>query len=311
MPEIKSSAPQLPAELSAEEMIAALPDIKVADARSPDGRRMRRTIKKGLAHLILREIATSMRRGHRGRNSTDIVNHYDVNYQTGARNAAASYDKPARYDLFRFGNRFIAEADGRQFLRSMTERLGDIIETLEPKELCEVGSGSGRNLMYLAARFPTLPCTGYELTAGGVAIAKAFQGIDELPETGYGRFYRLNRSGMDNLRRIDFVQASAFDLPAADQSLDVVYTFAALEQMQLGIDDALAELRRVARRYVLLFEPFADFNDGLGRAYLWARNYFRMNLDELPAHGFEVVRTWRSVPVKPTFAYGFVLLKRR
>ncbi len=86
---------------------------------------------------------------------------------------------------------------------------------------------------------------------------------------------------------------------------------AALEQMHIGFERALAELRHIARRYVLLAEPFSDCNDALGRLYLWAHNYFRMRIGQLPAHGLEPVRIWKALPVKPTFAHALVLCRPR
>ena len=77
--------------------------------------------------------------------------------------------------------------------------------------------------------------------------------------------------------------------------------------MQDGLPKALSELRRVSRRHVLMFEPFADFNDTLGRTYLWSVDYFRMRLAELEQHGLRPVATWRNYPIKPTFAFGMVL----
>jgi ubiquinone/menaquinone biosynthesis C-methylase UbiE len=114
---------------------------------------------------------------------------------------------------------------------------------------------------------------------------------------------------MDNVRRIEFETASAFDLPAADRSIDVVFTFAALEQMELGLDKALSEIRRVAGRYVLLYEPFADANKSLERAYLWSRNYFRMSSERLRDHGLEPVKIWKGFPLKPTFGYALLLCR--
>ena len=298
----------LPSELSTNDLVAMLPEGSAPiDARSAQGRRLRRTIQKGLAHLVLRDTVKLLR--HAEKERRDKLDKYETSYDVDARNAANNYDKIGRKDLFRLGDDFIVELEGRQFLRLMTERLGDILEKLEPESLCEVGAGMGRNLLSLASRFPTVRCAAFELSSSGVATAKALQSLPDLPDTSYGRFYNIDPTHMDNVRRIDFQQGSAYNLPAADNSYDVVYTFAALEQMHDGIDAAMSELRRIARRYVLLFEPFTDCNDLLGRAYLRARNYFRMPIVDLPAYGFEIVRTWRVVPVKPTFAYGFVLLR--
>ncbi len=164
--------------------------------------------------------------------------------------------------------------------------------------------------MHVAARLPDAQCTGFELTKAGVAMAQSLQALD-LPQTAYGRLYGVTPENLPFVRRARFVTASAFDLPVEDGAFDLVYTFAALEQMGDGQPKALREIRRISRRHVLLYEPFADANDLAGRAYLWSRNYFRLRSDELRRYGLEPVRMWRNVPVKPTFAYAAVLCEVR
>jgi hypothetical protein len=209
---------------------------------------------------------------------------------------------------YRLGRHFLAKIEGGRMVFALTRRAGDILGALRPESLCEVGSGQGRSLLYLANRFASVPCVGFELAEAGVHMAQHLQKLD-LPHTGYGRVYSLTPGGMDNVRRTAFFQASAFDLPAPDRAYDVVLTMMALEQMQRGYERALAEVRRIARRYVLLFEPFADANDALQRLYLWSRDYFRLKIDALRPHGLEPVRVWTALPVKPTFAYAFVLCR--
>lgn len=302
----------LPPELTVNELTAALPPgVAAIDIHSQQGRGLAQQIRNGIAHLVLNEFLASIRRGYRGRSKSDILDHYDHSYAGDARRIADGFNAPERRVSYRLGNHFVAEVEGKYILQFVTRRLGDILASLSPENLCEVGAGNGRNLLYLAERFASVPCTGFELTEAGVATAKKLQKMADLPATGYGQLYRLGAGGMENVRKTKFVCASAIDLPAADRSFDIVYTFAALEQMEIEINQVLSELRRVARRYVLLYEPFADCNDWLGRSYLWARNYFRLSFDDLPKHGFEIVRTWSVVPVKPTFAYAFALLKPR
>ena len=101
----------------------------------------------------------------------------------------------------------------------------------------------------------------------------------ELPQEELGRLYGLASAGMDNVRAIDLRQGSGFAVPA--------------------IRARAAELRRIARGYALIRKPFADCNDLLGRSYQWSRNFFRMRIDQLAAHGLELVRMWSA---KPTFA---------
>jgi SAM-dependent methyltransferase len=262
--------------------------------------------------MVLQEVGKAMRNGHRGRSAKELQNYYDGSYSTSdegdALETANSYAAPSRRLLYRFGTRYAASVEGRYMVRFMTKRAGDILASISPENLCEVGSGHGRNLLYLANRMPGVPCTGIELTAAGVTTAKKFQNLD-LVETGYGRVYGLTSNGMNNVRQTKFIQGSAMQLPAETNAFDVVTTFAALEQMQLGVDQALTEIRRVAKRYVLLYEPFADANDVLQRLYLWSRNYFRMRIDALHAFGLDPVQVWTGVPVKPSFGYAFVLCR--
>ena len=299
-----------PNELTLEEFAAALsPGSRMIDAESAEGRRLRRTIARGLVHLTLREVIRAVQSGHRGRRAGEVQQYYQHWYKEEPLEVIKSYGRPGRAIPFRFGSEHIAITDARYPLRLITERLGKIIAAQNPREVCEVGCGHGRNLFYLANRMPSIEFSGYELSAAAVNVAQRLQQLD-LPCTEYGRLYRLENSTMDNVRRIRFEQASAFKLPAADESFDLVFTSAALEQMQDGLDDALAEIRRVARRHVLLYEPFGDYNDSLGRLYLWSRNYFRLRTSDLARHGLRVVRIWRSLPVKPTFAYAFALCER-
>jgi SAM-dependent methyltransferase len=302
----------LPPELTAQELVAAMADgASVVSVRSVQGRRIQRTISRGIAHLVLRELQTSVRQGRRGRSGSEVRDYYDRSYSVDAEALAESFGARERFNYYRLGSALIAEVEGRHVLRFVTTRLGDILASLSPGDLGEIGCGNGRNLLYLAERFPSVPCMGYELTEAGVTAARRLQDMADLPDTGYGRLYRLGQAGMDNVRGIRFVCAPASKLPIEDRAHDVVFSVAALEQMHPDLDRVFSELRRVTRRYVLLYEPFADCNDWWGRAYLWARNYFRLKFDDLPRHGFEVVRTWRMLPVKPTFAYAFALLKPR
>ena len=302
-----------PLELTDEDMIAALPATERAtEATSPEGKRMRATLTKGLVHLVAKELAAAVRKGYRGRSGGDVTEFYESSYSgDGAAAAIANdYGRPARRNLWRFGDRYIAQAEGRLMVRYWTLRGIDILKSLDDIEtLCEVGCGHGRNLLAIANHLPNVRCTGFELTEAGAAIARDLQKLD-LPNTEYGKLYSVAPGGMVNVRETVFRQASAFKLPVEDNSFDIVTTFAALEQMQLQLPRALSEVRRVTRKYALLYEPFADVNPPLQQMYLWSRNYFRMPIADLRKHGLEPVQVWNRIPAKPTFAYAFVLCRK-
>ena len=80
-----------------------------------------------------------------------------------------------------------------------------------------------------------------------------------------------------------------------------------IEQMADRYPEALFELRRISRKYVILHEPFFDVNDGFGNTYLWSQNYFRIRVQELERHGLRVRQLTRCLPVKLAFAYAIVI----
>src|SRR5690606_15819330 len=108
------------------------------------------------------------------------------------------------------------------------------------------------------AVFPEIAFAGAELTPSGVAAARSVQG-EPLPD-GVERFAPMPVQSRTAHQRIDFNQADARSLPFADDSFDLVFTRLAVEQMEAIRDEALAEIRRVTRSYVVFVEPFADFN---------------------------------------------------
>ena len=300
----------MPEDWTTEQLLAGLPPETAPIAvKSPEGRVLARQRFRGVSHLVLLEMKRALRQGHRGRRAQEVVDHYEPDYAGEAKQVANSYDDPQRPILFRFNDQF-AKVEGRHALSLAAKLVGDVAATLEPGSVAEIGCGHGRALHHMAARLPEAECFGYEITHSGVEMARQLQALD-LPDTAYGRFYGITPENLASVRRTQFETASAFDLPIEDGRFDLVYTNAALEQMSDGLPKALSELRRVSRKYVLLYEPFADFNDLPSRAYLWSRNYFRLHSTDLRKYGLEPVRYWHNLPVKPTFAYGLVLFEVR
>jgi ubiquinone/menaquinone biosynthesis C-methylase UbiE len=287
----------LPEDLSPRQICEMLGTAAI-DARSDEGRRIRRTMTRGLAHLIAKELLQAARQGHRGRSSAAIKTFY--NHRKDATSPLRAAKQP-RLNDYSVGDVFVTSMRVSTAKYFAMQRIADVVTALNPETLCEVGCGSGRNLFYLASKFPSLQCDGYELAATRVNIAKQGQAT-ALANTELASLYQVDVRQMDNIKRINFVEASAFDIPAPDQGYDVVLTCEALEQMQLGLGKALSELRRISRQYVLMYEPFADVNGFLQRTYLWSRNYFRTSVHELRAHGLEPVKLWEDFRTSPLSA---------
>lgn len=301
----------LPNDLTPDEMLAGLSKYgTVVPVATGEEKALRRTISRGIIHLIILNLIALIRTGHRGRGKAeDVAAFYERAY--GANKSIQQVDGQSSLQpiLFRLGRDRVVRTDTSSYRRFMVSCLGDIVAACEPNSVCEVGCGRGFNLFYLANKLRQVQCAGYDISENAIMAARELQARTDLSSTDYGKALGLSDASLENVRKIDFQVGSAFSLPAADKSFDLVYTNAALEQMDSNIGQALSELRRTARRYVLMREPFAEGNDALGRAFLWSQGYFRMRASELASHGLEPIRIWTEFPVKPKFAYSFVLCK--
>ena len=96
-------------------------------------------------------------------------------------------------------------------------------------------------------------------------------------------------------------------LPRADSSVDVVFTSHALEPNHGRERDLLAELLRVARRQLLLFEPSWENADELARARMQQHGYVRDLPQHVEAAGGRLVSVEPLPnplnPQNPTFCY--------
>lgn len=169
-------------------------------------------------------------------------------------------------------------------------------ETIQPTSALEVGCGNGLNLFVLTGHFPNIHFSGIELSDQGVAAAHRGCEQSRLPDEilTFADGLIVDPSAH---QRLDIRQGSAQTLPFAANSFDVVFTVMALEAMEEIRHDALRELARVARQYVIMVEPFLDFNTSGIRSYHHAsHNYFRAKVEELPHDGLEPLLVYTDMP---------------
>lgn len=182
-----------------------------------------------------------------------------------------------------------------------------VLEALRPETALEVGAGNGINLLVMSALFPQIAWTGIELTQAGVDVSNSVKAETELP-TVLRDFAPLPVVDPTAHRRIDFRQGNATALSFPDKSFDLVFSFQALEQMQAVRDAAVAEMARVARRWVVLTEPLADFNQSPPqRHYMRARGYLDLATAELPRFGLRPLLTFGDLPQKVTLGVGLAV----
>lgn len=188
--------------------------------------------------------------------------------------------------------------------------LEEVLEKLKPASVLEVGAGNGINLLMLAARFPEIRFSGLEPTAGGCETAMHVIENGRLPEVllEFAPFSLLDVSAP---ARVKIKQGSAQYLPFKDESVDLVMTSLALEQMEEIRHDALSEIARVAKDWVVMLEPFRDVNaSGLRRIYVRTHDYFQGSIAELAQYGLEVEQVCFDMPHKSTLGTALVIARR-
>jgi SAM-dependent methyltransferase len=185
------------------------------------------------------------------------------------------------------------------------------IKQLRPTSVLEIGFGNGLNLLALSTAFPGIRWAGVELSPGGVGRAKEAQREPELP-LAISAFCSWPITAPEAYRTIDFQQADAQELPFETRSFDLIFSVLALEQMEAIRDAALSEIARVAAKWVVMIEPFVDFNrDPLRSASTRARGYFSLDISDLGRFGLEPVVVFDDFPKKMTLGVGLVIARPR
>lgn len=188
--------------------------------------------------------------------------------------------------------------------------LEEALRPLNPRSVLEVGAGNGINLLTLSAHFPGTAFSGVEPTKGGIETAGAVIDEGQLPQALI-KFAPFPLADVQAPSRIVMKQGSAQHLPFDDASMDVVMTSLALEQMEEIRHDALSEISRVAKEWVVLLEPFRDVNaSGQRRAYVRTHDYFQGSIAELAGYGLQVERVCLDMPHKSTLGTALVVARR-
>lgn len=188
--------------------------------------------------------------------------------------------------------------------------LEEALDDLKASSVLEVGAGNGINLLMLAARFPEITFYGLEPTSGGVDTAKAVIDEGQLSELLI-KFAPIPLLNIQTPSRVAMKQGSAQHLPFDDASMEVVITSLAHEQMEEIRHDALSEIARVAKDWVVLIELFRDVNaSGQRRAHVYTHDYFQGSIGELADYGLQVERVRLDMPHKSMMGTALVVARR-
>jgi SAM-dependent methyltransferase len=205
--------------------------------------------------------------------------------------------------------RFLLSNEGGAAVRLIY--LHQALAGLDARSVLEVGCGNGLNLLLLACRFTDRTFAGVEFTRAGVRAGAAVARSGVLPPA-LQQFAPFAIADPHAVGRVNFVQGTGAALPFDDGAFDVVFTSLALEQMEEIRHAALRELARVASRYVVMLEPFADVNrTGSRRRYVRAHDYFQGAVGDLVGLGLEPVAVVTDMPHKAWLGTALVIARKQ
>lgn len=145
----------------------------------------------------------------------------------------------------------------RKKLAQYADAVAAVLTSLGPRSVLEPGVGEATTLREVLCRLspPEIPALGCDLSWSRVHVGR--------------RHLEAGRT------RASLFVGEMEALPLPDDAADVVYTSHAVEPNHGREEQILAELYRVAGRYLVLFEPGYEFASGEARARMESHGYCR------------------------------------
>jgi ubiquinone/menaquinone biosynthesis C-methylase UbiE len=178
----------------------------------------------------------------------------------------------------------------RHLLKRFLRRVDEAATKLDPASVLDVGCGEGVVTERLARRLAPAKVLGVDAEEGGLQAEWAARSAPNL----------------------SFATGSAYELPFADESFDLVCAIEVLEHLERP-RDALAEMRRVAGRALLLSVPnepgwrishllagrnILSLGDTPGHINHWSKASFGRLVSELGTASAESVFPWTLAVVE-------------
>lgn len=224
-------------------------------------------------------------------NKTKIVNWYDPNFDLGLH----VFNK----ELF-FASAGITKKIHHQLIIKE-------IESFKPKKVLEVGSGNGINLRILSSLFKDINFYGIDQSENGIKISNQLKNEKLIPELVKPFNYNFDFENLPTNLVYSLGDAKALNF--RENEIDFVYTILALEQMDDIKLKVLKELKRVAKKKIVLIEPFPELNRGVIK-YLHHRSkqYFNLNHKSIIDQNWTIEKFITNVPTKVSLGYGMLVL---
>jgi len=202
---------------------------------------------------------------------------------------AISYD-------FQSGNYIKNFYKDEKFYEKYIESILKIISNLDVKcdSILEVGVGEATILANLVLKLKNTPSKTYGFD---ISWSRARYAIEYMRKK--------------NIKNFLLFQADLFNIPLADNSIDIVYTSYSIEPNGEREREALVELMRVTRKYLILLEPAYEFANPEAKKRMERQGYIKnlyssavsLDLDIIEHKLFDVSFN----PLNPT---GLMIIKK-
>lgn len=179
---------------------------------------------------------------------------------------------------------------------------------LKPNSVLEIGCGTGITLRLLSDIFDKTFFYGVDQSEIGIQLAKKrkLEKIDAIFKEQLN--FKFNDLEKPNL---EYYVQDARALEFEDLSIDTVFSNLALEQMDNIKFDVLSEIKRVAKKNIILIEPFQNLNKvGLSYLHHKSKQYFNLSHKQLIDQNFEIVEFYDDLPTLLSLKYGMLVLQR-
>src|SRR5262245_16947409 len=185
-----------------------------------------------------------------GKNILQILRTMEASQLNSREGILASYDLQA-------GSYVIAQRDAKHHAICLqySAAIARLLDSLGARSFLEAGVGEATTLAHVvrASTNPPLLAAGFDISWSRIA---------------YGKAYAHEQGQASQL----FV-GDIFAIPVISGAVDVVYTSHSIEPNRGREKEALAELYRVARRFVVLLEPASTFGNEATKERIITHSY--------------------------------------
>ena len=194
---------------------------------------------------------------------------YSYDFQAGSY-TREYFDEEVMKDKWILNGRKV-DMTRRQVVELRSQYIAEELKTLHAKTILEVGTGEGTNLCDIVLRCDKeIQFSGLELALSRLLYAQKFADLKKV--------------------NIDFVCGNMFSLPYKDNSFDVIFLNHCLESNTGKEKEALKELLRGARKYIILLEPSYELGNEESRRRIKELDYITNLQQTLQELNLNVIR---------------------